>query len=78
MERIDLSLKKALVSMIINSDDQDTKIEVAESFKRDTASARGYQLDEIGNILGLKRFPGETDPSYRERLDAKIRPKLIA
>ncbi len=35
-------------------------------------SASGKQLDELGEILGLPRNPGESDEDYRERLQFQI------
>lgn len=36
------------------------------------STAIGLQLDEIGEILGLPRNPGESDEDYRERLQFQI------
>ena len=36
------------------------------------STAIGEQLDEIGEILGLPRNPGESDEDYRERLQFQI------
>lgn len=36
------------------------------------ATGIGQQLDEIGLILGLTRYPGESDDDFRERLQFQI------
>lgn len=41
--------------------------------KRALATAAGVQLDNIGKIVGLARFPGDDDETYRRKLYARIK-----
>lgn len=37
------------------------------------STATGVQLDLIGTIVGLERFPGDTDDEYRQKIMAEIK-----